>query len=58
MQKSPKRLDTLRSQAERCRRLARYTVDLRVAGSLLDLAREYDERVRRLEQLQGRRSQI
>jgi hypothetical protein len=44
------RSDILRSQADRCRRLARWTVDLKVVQTLLDLAREYDERARMAEQ--------
>jgi hypothetical protein len=36
--------DMLRKQAERCRRLAQYTLDAEVVRSLLELADEFDVR--------------
>ena len=42
--------ETLRDQALRCRRLARYTVDFDVVRRLLDLAREFEERAKAAEE--------
>jgi hypothetical protein len=42
-------VETLRDQAERCRRLARAISDSRVASALLKLAGEFDERAAAME---------
>jgi hypothetical protein len=44
MPEAPNTAQSLRDKAERCRRLARATIDATVAGRLLDLAVEFEER--------------
>jgi hypothetical protein len=46
MPDASKRSQVLREQAERCRRLARATIDTAVARKLLELAAEFEEQAK------------
>jgi len=44
MPDASKNAQMLREQAERCRRLARATIDMKVCRTLLELAAEFEQR--------------
>jgi hypothetical protein len=55
MPEAPNTAQSLRDKAERCRRLARATIDATVAGRLLDLAAEFEEQAAAVEEGRPRR---